>query len=76
MPGLEGDVLPRDPAEISQRRKERGPRDLFRRRDGANAQDSDPPDLPYLLRLGHERRGEGATSDHANKRSSVHYSIT
>jgi hypothetical protein len=35
MPGLEGDVLAHDPAEVHQRRKERGPRDLFRRRDSA-----------------------------------------
>src|SRR4029434_10086568 len=62
MPGLEGDVLPLDPAEISQRRKERGPSDLFRRRGGANAQDPDPPDLPCLLPLGGAEAATEGTS--------------
>src|SRR5260370_9522401 len=43
---------------------------------GGSPQEPEPWHLPPLLRLGRERRGEEAATDHSNKRSSVHHSIT
>jgi hypothetical protein len=37
---------------------------------------TNPPDLPHLLALRDERRGEEATSERSNERSPVHHSIT
>jgi hypothetical protein len=42
----------------------------------AEPEHTDPPHLPRRLRLGGERRGKEAASDHCNKRSSVRHSIT
>src|SRR5712692_8939782 len=54
---------------------------VLRRRLGGTCrardrQMADPTQTCHLLPLGGERRGEEAASDHANERSSVHYSIT
>jgi hypothetical protein len=72
VPGLKYDVLARDPAEISQRREERGRRARFRRRGGLDAENPDARDLAHRLRLYGERRGEETAGYRAEERAPVH----
>jgi hypothetical protein len=58
VPALKDHVLARDPAEIPQRRAERGCRDVFARWGGLDTENPDPIYLPRLLRLGGDRRRE------------------
>ena len=66
---LYDNVLPLGVTELAQPLPERVK--FSRGSERAEEQKPDPGDLPHLLRLGVERRGEHAPTHHGDKRSAV-----